>query len=89
MTEGAGIVTRLDRGLTKTKGYGPYGISLFSGVMGISMYRLGDANTLLGFSLQVLGVLMCLFCVASIFLWHFLQWPKWFGKAPRQAPRRR
>jgi hypothetical protein len=71
---------KIDRSLAKVKGYGPYGISLFSGVTGLSMYRIGDAATVLGYTMQVFGVAMCLFCVASIFLWHFLQWPKWFGK---------
>lgn len=71
---------KIDRGLGKLKGYGPYSVSLFSGVIGLSMYRLGDARTILGYALQLLGVAMCLFCVASIFLWHFAKWPKWFGK---------
>jgi hypothetical protein len=71
---------RIDKGLTKAKGYGPYGISLFAAVMGVSMYRMGDPRTALAYVLQVLGVALCLFCVLSIFLWHFFQWPKWFGK---------
>lgn len=88
MTAGERIGDRIDRVLAKAKGYGPYGISLFSAVMGISMYRLGDATTVLGQAMQWLGVLMCLFSVASIFLWHFFQWPRWFGKAPGAASRR-
>jgi hypothetical protein len=82
MSPGDRIGAAIDRGLAKAKGFGPYAISLSSGMIGISMYKLGDPNTWLALTLQVLGVLMCLFCVASIFLWHFLQWPKWFGKAP-------
>jgi hypothetical protein len=87
MTLGARIGARIDSGLARVKGYGPYGVSLGSGVVGLSMYRLGDPSTFAGLSLQGLGVLMCLFCVVSIFLWHFLQWPRWFGKAPSQRRR--
>ena len=82
MSLGARVGARIDRGLAKAKGYGPYGISLCSGLIGLSMYRFGDPNTWPGTLLQILGVLMCLFCVISIYLWHFRQWPKWFGKVP-------
>jgi hypothetical protein len=71
---------RIDNAVAKSKGYGPYTVSLTSGGMGIAMYKLGDPNTWLGLPLVVLGILMCLFCVVSIYLWHFRQWPKWFGK---------
>jgi hypothetical protein len=82
MTPGGRIGARIDRGLAKAKGYGPYGTSLGFGVTGLAMYRFGDPSTFLGTSLQALAVLMCLFCVVSVFLWHFFQWPRWFGKVP-------
>jgi hypothetical protein len=82
MTPGGRIGARIDAGLAKVKGYGPYGTSLGAGAIGLAMYRSADPGTFLGMSLQALGVLLCLFCVASIFLWHFFQWPRWFGKVP-------
>jgi hypothetical protein len=85
ITNGAGFGTRSDWWLTKLKGYGPYGTSLAYAAMGLAMYKVGGPSTALGLCLQVLGALLCLFCVVSVYLWHFLQWPKWFGKASQSS----
>lgn len=70
----------IDSYLSRIKEYGPYGVCLFLGCLGLAMFELGDGkNSIPGDIMQWAGSLASLLSVACFVLWHFWRWPAWFG----------
>jgi hypothetical protein len=73
---------KIDAGLRTLKGFGPYGVCLAFGLLGLSLFIFGGMATTAsgkldpsGKVLRWIGVCFCFLSLVAFGLWHFLGWP--------------
>jgi hypothetical protein len=73
---------KIDAGLRTLKGFGPYGVCLAFGLLGLSLFIIGGMATTAsgkldpsGRVLRWIGVGFSFLSLVAFGLWHFLGWP--------------
>jgi hypothetical protein len=68
-----------DELIERLRGYGPYGISVALGCIGLGMFKLGGTEDLPAIVMRWAGAGTSVLCPLTFGLWHFFRWPPWFG----------
>ena len=60
---------------------GPYAITIALAAFGLAIHHTGVHEPIkpLSLVLRIVGVVLCVLCPIVFSLWHFWQWPPWFG----------